>query len=289
MKKLLLSTFVAMFAMTAVYAQDDATAGGEAQGNIYLAVPGFDESQRAFGTAQPMQDYIDMYIAIGYGDYAGNVTADLACAKFTTDVLKEYAGRNIVGLSFIGFVSDREVSGKLIVGGTEKSTGWVPETIAEGTTTSAITADSTFNLYMWNDIMFAETYTIPTDETELKDIYAGYSINAKTPKYVGGGTAGEDADGIYFVYFNQGSAGTLFRSVNEILEEGASDAPYKPMVAVKLIIANEAAGVESVSADGNNSVKGYYTTGGCKVSAPVKGINIVRMADGKTRKVVVNK
>lgn len=286
MKKLLLSTFVAMFAMTAVYAQDDATGDGEAQENIYLAVPGFDESQRTFGPAQPMEAYINYYESWGLGYI---VTADLACAKFTTDVLKEYAGRNIVGLSFIGFVSDREVSGKLIVGGTEKSTGWVPETIAEGSTTSAITADSTFNLYMWNDIMFSEPYTIPTDEAELKDIYAGYSINAKTTKYVGGGTAGEDADGIYFVYFNQGSAGTLFRSVNEILEEGASDEPYKPMVAVKLIIAGEAAGVESVSADGNNSVRGYYTTGGCKVSAPIKGINIVKMANGKTRKVVVNK
>ena len=47
------------------------------------------------------------------------------------------------------------------------------------------------------------------------------------------------------------------------------------------------AGVSSVVADKENPVVGYYTIGGAQINAPQKGINIVKYADGTTKKVIL--
>ena len=52
----------------------------------------------------------------------------------------------------------------------------------------------------------------------------------------------------------------------------------------------EATGIENtVASEGNATVVARYAADGTQVSAPVKGINILKMSDGTTRKVFVNK
>ena len=53
------------------------------------------------------------------------------------------------------------------------------------------------------------------------------------------------------------------------------------------VVSGAETGISSTTATGDNTVSGYYTLDGVKISAPQKGINIVRYADGTTRKVVV--
>lgn len=47
------------------------------------------------------------------------------------------------------------------------------------------------------------------------------------------------------------------------------------------------AGVSGVVAEKENPVVGYYTIGGAQLNAPQKGINIVKYADGTTKKVIL--
>ena len=53
------------------------------------------------------------------------------------------------------------------------------------------------------------------------------------------------------------------------------------------VVAGTETGINLNTVNGNKKVNGYYTLDGVKLSAPQKGINIVRYADGTTRKVVV--
>ncbi len=46
-------------------------------------------------------------------------------------------------------------------------------------------------------------------------------------------------------------------------------------------------GIDTVANDGTATVSGIYTIGGIKVQTLQKGINIIKMTDGTTRKVLV--
>ena len=50
--------------------------------------------------------------------------------------------------------------------------------------------------------------------------------------------------------------------------------------------AGGADGINSVSAAGSQKVAAYFTASGARVNAPVKGINIVKYADGTTKKII---
>lgn len=54
------------------------------------------------------------------------------------------------------------------------------------------------------------------------------------------------------------------------------------------VIDNSATGIVAVgSSDGHAGIVGYYTLGGMRLASPQKGVNIVRYADGTSRKVIV--
>lgn len=57
-------------------------------------------------------------------------------------------------------------------------------------------------------------------------------------------------------------------------------------ITVDFVIGGEA-GVSGVVAEKENPVVGYYTIGGAQLNAPQKGINIVKYADGTTKKVIL--
>ncbi len=49
---------------------------------------------------------------------------------------------------------------------------------------------------------------------------------------------------------------------------------------------NDPSGISSISTDGE-SIVGYYTLGGMRLSAPQKGVNIVKCSDGTTKKILI--
>jgi hypothetical protein len=56
---------------------------------------------------------------------------------------------------------------------------------------------------------------------------------------------------------------------------------------ITVIFTTEATGIDGVEAAGSNEEVARYTLDGRKLSAPQKGVNIVKYADGSTKKVVV--
>lgn len=61
------------------------------------------------------------------------------------------------------------------------------------------------------------------------------------------------------------------------------------MVVVNLVTGDShvSTGVEETVAEGDVREVARYSLNGCKLAAPQKGINIIRMSDGTTRKVLV--
>mgnify|MGYP000918322358 CR=1 FL=1 len=51
-------------------------------------------------------------------------------------------------------------------------------------------------------------------------------------------------------------------------------------------VPGESSGISGTETSGNKTVEAYYTLGGVRMNAPVKGVNIVKYSDGTTVKVV---
>ncbi len=62
---------------------------------------------------------------------------------------------------------------------------------------------------------------------------------------------------------------------------------YGSKVTVNFVYSSSSTGIENISSDGKNTVKGYYSLDGRKLDAPQKGINIIKYSNGKTVKTVV--
>ena len=52
------------------------------------------------------------------------------------------------------------------------------------------------------------------------------------------------------------------------------------------VVKPESTGINGINGNGKKAVAGFYTVGGVRLSAPQKGVNIVRLSDGSTRKVI---
>ena len=67
----------------------------------------------------------------------------------------------------------------------------------------------------------------------------------------------------------------------------AGDTPYPGSKITILFTTDPAAGIDGVTTTESNEIVARYTLDGQKLSAPQKGINIVKYADGRTAKVMV--
>lgn len=52
------------------------------------------------------------------------------------------------------------------------------------------------------------------------------------------------------------------------------------------VVKPESTGINGINGNDKKAVAGFYTVGGVRLSAPQKGVNIVRLSDGSTRKVI---
>ena len=49
----------------------------------------------------------------------------------------------------------------------------------------------------------------------------------------------------------------------------------------------DATGISTTGTDSNTEIEGYYTVNGVRSDVPVKGMNIVKYKDGKTKKIMI--
>lgn len=141
--------------------------------------------------------------------------------------------------------------------------------------------------------MFKTPYTIPAKKKEavdgdpenFQDLYAGFGVknadgNIVLEHLIVAQNYTEDAEQ-YGTYFQQTGSGTNVPRLSGLSPN---------ILPVKLILEKPAGlGVNSASNSTNVTETGRYTVDGTRVYLPTRGINIVKMSDGTTRKVIVNK
>lgn len=106
-------------------------------------------------------------------------------------------------------------------------------------------------------------------------------------KEKGGGFKADDIDGRYeFRLFEHKMPVDGNRKIQS-LKFRSTNAGYVPTILAISMKPAVATGIDNVKSDRSAAVTGIYTIDGIKVNALVKGINIIKLADGTTKKVLV--
>ena len=106
-------------------------------------------------------------------------------------------------------------------------------------------------------------------------------------KEKGGGFKADDIDGRYeFRLFEHKMPVDGNRKIQS-LKFRSTNAGYVPTILAISMKPAVATGIDNVKSERSAAVTGIYTIDGIKVNALVKGINIIKLADGTTKKVLV--
>lgn len=258
MRKFLLSVVAMTFALVGGVNSQTRVLG---EGQEYLVLKG--------STTMTGEDENNAMMVQYFGD---DWKIEATYAKFDKEILKEYAGYNIVGVSVAGAFAVKAVPCYIKTAVDDKT---VATNLAETTLESAVPSVLALKKFNWNDAFFEKAYTIPTSADEIEDVYAGYSLldadgNMKTKQILVGEPVSDNEDDM----------GCYLQQNNKISGLGHNVLP------VKLILEKTATSINTTTTTTTAKETGRYTMDGKRIYLPVKGINIVKMSDGTVRKVV---
>lgn len=294
MKKTLLSIMAFALSLTAANAQTRALA----ENQEYLATHG--TVTATSGDATKIQGYdetYDFYRSDQAVQWLGaKLDLDAVFAIFAKEDLEKYIGYKVVGISVAGEFGQKKVDFMLNINC--KQTFGEVEKISSKNVAIAKDVEPTPSVQamggdIWNDVMFKTPYTIPAKKEEavdgdpenFQDLYAGFGVknadgNIVLEHLIVAQNYTEDGEQ-YGTYFQQTGSGTNVPRLSGLSPN---------ILPVKLILEKPAGlGVNSASNSTNVTETGRYTVDGTRVYLPTRGINIVKMSDGTTRKVIVNK
>ncbi|MCI6898001.1 MAG: hypothetical protein MR838_04025 [Prevotella sp.] len=206
----------------------------------------------------------------------------------------ELAGYKLVGLNFAVTANLGEQAGAFAIvyqdendqEGTELDSPY----LVEGTDYTVSTVEDQRLTLQWNSVAFAEPYEITGDETAFL-----YGLAYEQVK--GNGTTQEEIPFLMGVSTDSGVEGMflVYGQPSSEYQEGLytlnnpDDDSEKRCLCMQLIL--ETPGGSTVILGLNGSDKPvamqYYSLDGKKLSAPQKGINVVKMSDGTSKKVLV--
>ena len=138
----------------------------------------------------------------------------------------------------------------------------------------------------WNEVSFDQPYEITGEETEVMYGYAYTQVKSQTnknatPVLFGVNKDSQDYDDMFLVYGkpNAGDSEGLYYVSSE-------EKPYVPCF--QLIVEKPGGSTSVIGIKGSEKAVAskYYTIGGAQLNAPQKGLNIVKMSDGRTVKVM---
>lgn len=138
----------------------------------------------------------------------------------------------------------------------------------------------------WNEVSFNQPYEITGEETEVMYGYAYTQVKSQTnknatPVLFGVNKDSKDYDDMFLVYGkpNAGDSEGLYYVSSE-------EKPYVPCF--QLIVEKPGGSTSVIGIKGSEKAVAskYYTIGGAQLNAPHKGLNIVKMSDGRTVKVM---
>lgn len=207
----------------------------------------------------------------------------------------EMAGYKIVGLNFAVAANLGEKAGALAIvyqdendkEGTELDSPY----LVEGTNYTVSTVENQQLTLQWNSVAFSQAYEITGDEPAFM-----YGLAYEQVK--GDGTSQEEFpfltgvsedNGVAGMFLAYGKPSSKYKEGMYTLNKADDTTSKKYCLCMQLIL--EKPNGETVILGLNGSDKPvamqYYSLDGKKLSAPQKGINVVKMSDGTSKKVLV--
>lgn len=244
------------------------------EGQEYLANPG--ATELSGNTAEWYESYVEWGVDI-----------EAVYGKFSKEMLKDYIGYKIVGISVAGYFETTKTDcflNAIDETSTDKDNPFT-EHIRSITGATLKPSVKKPELYIWNDIMFDTPYTIPAEKTEddaeggdyLKDLYAGYSVKENGAIQTKTALIGKAENEDEYRFFIESKT-----NQNKYRMSGLDAGPLP----VKLILEKTSTSINTTTTATTAKETGRYTMDGKRIYLPVRGINIVKMSDGTVRKVV---
>lgn len=245
------------------------------------------------GDATKIQGY-DEYYDFYHNSYG--MDFDAVFARFTTDDLEQYIGYKVVGLSVAGEFGQSNVDFMLNIQCNQTFNDKVQmssKNVAIAKQAKATPSVNGMKLYNWNDIMFDTPYTIPAkkedatdgDPDNFQDLYAGYWIkNADGKMVMDQLLVGQNYSD------NEQDAGTYVQQTGASTKVPRIAGMFPGLLPVKLILEKgSSTGISGTETKADAKEVARYSLNGTRIYVPVRGINIIKMSDGTTRKVMVIK
>ena len=221
---------------------------------------------------------------VGFTGFDKWASANMIVSVYNNSaILDQVRGYKVVGLNFavMSSLGDKAQVFADMYNGKDDKEGTEVSTTLTTYENSVLSADGKQIDVKWNEVMFDQPYTI-TDA--LTEIYYGYSytqvageepvlfgVEKESTDYknmflVGGKPTATDKEGLYYI----------------------SSAKNNFVPCFQLILESPNGETAILGVDGTLQPvpSKYYTLDGKQLSAPQKGLNIVKMSDGTTRKVV---
>lgn len=206
----------------------------------------------------------------------------------------EMAGYKIVGLNFAVTANLGEQAGAFAFvyqdendQGTELDSPY----LVEGTNYTVSTVENQQLTLQWNSVAFAEPYEITGEELAFQYglAYEQVKGNGTTQEefpFLMGVSTDSGVEGMFLAY---GQPSSKYQEGLYMLNDPDDKESDKYCLCMQLIL--ETPGGSTVILGLNGSDKPvamqYYSLDGKKLSAPQKGINVVKMSDGTSKKVLV--
>lgn len=207
----------------------------------------------------------------------------------------EMAGYKIVGLNFAVAANLGEKAGALAIvyqdENDQKGTELDSPYLVEGTNYTVSTVENQQLTLQWNSVAFSQAYEITGDEPAFM-----YGLAYEQVK--GDGTSQEEFpfltgvsedNGVAGMFLAYGKPSSKYKEGMYTLNKADDTTTKKYCLCMQLIL--EKPNGETVILGLNGSDKPvamqYFSLDGKKLSAPQKGINVVKMSDGTSKKVLV--
>lgn len=207
----------------------------------------------------------------------------------------EFAGYKIVGLQFAAAANLGEKAGALAVvyqsetdqNGTELDSPYLVE--GKNYTVSTV-ENNTLNL-QWNAVAFAEPYEITGDEFAFLyglayEQVKGDGTSQEEFPFLTGVSTDSGVEGMFLAY---GQPSSKYEKGMYMLNDPNDTKSEKRCLCVQLVLETPGGATVILGLNGSDKPVAvqYYSLDGKKLSAPQKGINVVKMSDGTSKKVLV--
>ena len=207
----------------------------------------------------------------------------------------EFAGYKIVGLQFAAAANLGEKAGALAVvyqsetdqDGTELDSPYLVE--GKNYTVSTV-ENNTLNL-QWNAVAFAEPYEITGDEFAFLyglayEQVKGDGTSQDEFPFLTGVSTDSGVEGMFLAY---GQPSSKYEKGMYMLNDPNDTKSEKRCLCVQLVLEKPDGSTVILGLNGSDKPVAvqYYSLDGKQLSAPQKGINVVKMSDGTSKKVLV--